>query len=383
MAAQGSGVSGPSPECPRAPCREAGRQYATKVADGPRPGRASPPVARRYRSARRWNVIVLGGPDVRVPELLAGRPGRPCHRCCPGAWSGDTREPSQTPVRMSPWGCGMPGMPPTSKPRSVAMGRRAARIQLDVRDLAQVEAAAALVVERLGRIDILVNNAGLGPENPAEDVTEADFDLTFDVNVKGLFFTSQVVGRHMIRQGGGRIVNLSSQAGLVALPGEAIYCASKAAVSHLTRCLAVEWGSTASTSTPWRPRSSGRPAPSRRSRTRVRGRRSRTHRRAPPHRGARGRGRRRGVPLRAGVVAGHRHDARRGRRLDGSVSGRQAHDGPELRLPHRLRTRPPRRGSRIRASALPRRDHGRPVARLRGPPARTASAPSTSSSRST
>ena len=122
------------------------------------------------------------------------------------------------------------------------MGRRAARIQLDVRDLAQVEAAAALVVERLGRIDILVNNAGLGPENPAEDVTEADFDLTFDVNVKGLFFTSQVVGRHMIRQGGGRIVNLGSQAGLVALPGEAIYCASKAAVSHLTRCLAVEWG---------------------------------------------------------------------------------------------------------------------------------------------
>ena len=122
------------------------------------------------------------------------------------------------------------------------MGRRAMRVQLDVRDLAQIEPAVALVVDRLGRIDILVNNAGLGPENPAEDVNEEDFDLTFDVNVKGLFFVSQAVGRRMIAQGSGRIVNLGSQAGLVALPGESIYCASKAAVSHLTRCLAVEWG---------------------------------------------------------------------------------------------------------------------------------------------
>jgi NAD(P)-dependent dehydrogenase (short-subunit alcohol dehydrogenase family) len=123
-----------------------------------------------------------------------------------------------------------------------AMGRRAVRVQLDVLDLPGIETAVSRVVETLGRIDILVNNAGLGPENPAEDVSEADFDLTFGVNVKGLFFTSQAVGRAMIAQGGGRIVNLSSQAGLVALPREAVYCASKAAVSHLTRCLAIEWG---------------------------------------------------------------------------------------------------------------------------------------------
>ena len=124
----------------------------------------------------------------------------------------------------------------------VKMGRRALRVQLDVRDLPRIAPAIDVVIERMGRIDILVNNAGLGPENPAEDVIEADFDLTFDVNVKGLFFVSQAVGRKMMAQGSGRIVNLSSQAGLVALPGEAIYCASKAAVSHLTRCLAVEWG---------------------------------------------------------------------------------------------------------------------------------------------
>jgi NAD(P)-dependent dehydrogenase (short-subunit alcohol dehydrogenase family) len=123
-----------------------------------------------------------------------------------------------------------------------SMGRQALEVQLDVTDLAAIGPAVDAVVERFGRLDILVNNAGLGPENPAVDVTEADFDLTMDVNVKGLFFTSQAAGRVMIRQGSGRIVNLSSQAGFIALPTEAIYCASKAAVAHLTKCLAVEWG---------------------------------------------------------------------------------------------------------------------------------------------
>jgi NAD(P)-dependent dehydrogenase (short-subunit alcohol dehydrogenase family) len=123
-----------------------------------------------------------------------------------------------------------------------AMGRQVLDVQLDVTDLTQIAPAVEAVVERFGRLDILVNNAGLGPSNLAEDVTEADFDLTMDVNVKGLFFTSQAVGRVMIRQGSGRIVNLSSQAGFIALPTEAIYCASKAAVAHLTKCLAIEWG---------------------------------------------------------------------------------------------------------------------------------------------
>jgi NAD(P)-dependent dehydrogenase (short-subunit alcohol dehydrogenase family) len=124
-----------------------------------------------------------------------------------------------------------------------AMGRRCTRVQMDVLDRAQITSAVEAVVESFGGIDILVNNAGLGPpETPVEDATEADFDLTFDLNVKGLFLTSQAVGRVMIAQGSGRIVNLSSQAGFIALPGEAIYCASKAAVSHLTKCLAIEWG---------------------------------------------------------------------------------------------------------------------------------------------
>lgn len=123
-----------------------------------------------------------------------------------------------------------------------ALGRRALAVQMDVRHTGQVSRAVAETVAHFGRLDILVNNAGVGPENPAEQVREEDFDLTLAVNVKGTFFASQAAGRVMIRQGYGRIVNVSSQAGYVALPGESVYCMTKAAVAHLTRCLAVEWG---------------------------------------------------------------------------------------------------------------------------------------------
>ncbi len=116
-------------------------------------------------------------------------------------------------------------------------------LQMDVTDLDQVERAIAAAVEHFGRLDVLVNNAGIGPpETPAEDVRVEDFDATVALNLKGTFFASQAAGRVMIGQGSGRIVNLSSQAGFVALPGEAVYCMTKAAISHLTKCLAVEWG---------------------------------------------------------------------------------------------------------------------------------------------
>ena len=123
-----------------------------------------------------------------------------------------------------------------------SMGRRAVRVQMDVRRQDEIGAAVADVARQFGRLDILVNNAGLGPSAPAEDVIEENFDLTFDVNVKGVFFASQAAGRLMIEQGYGRIVSLSSQAGFVALPTESVYCMSKAAVAHMTKCLAVEWG---------------------------------------------------------------------------------------------------------------------------------------------
>ena len=124
-----------------------------------------------------------------------------------------------------------------------SIGRRALAVQLDVGDLAQIEAGIAEVHETFGHLDILVNNAGIAPANPAELVTEQDFDATLAVNLKGTFFASQFAGRLMLAQGFGRIVNVSSQAGLVALPEESVYCMTKAALIHLTKCLAVEWGS--------------------------------------------------------------------------------------------------------------------------------------------
>ena len=122
------------------------------------------------------------------------------------------------------------------------MGRRALPVQMNMLDLHEIEAAVGEVVRQFGRLDILVNNAGVSPVDPAENVTEANFDLTIGVNVKGVFFASQAAARVMIPQGFGRIVSLSSQAGFVALPTESVYCMSKAAVAHLTKCLAVEWG---------------------------------------------------------------------------------------------------------------------------------------------
>jgi len=123
-----------------------------------------------------------------------------------------------------------------------AMGRRALALQMDMANMGQIFAAIDAAAEHFGRLDILVNNAGIAPENLAENVRESDYDLTLAVNVKGTFFASQAAGRIMIRQGGGRIINMSSQAGFIALPTESVYCMTKAAIAHLTKCLAVEWG---------------------------------------------------------------------------------------------------------------------------------------------
>jgi NAD(P)-dependent dehydrogenase (short-subunit alcohol dehydrogenase family) len=123
-----------------------------------------------------------------------------------------------------------------------ATGRRCLPLAMDVSDLAQVRRAVDAAAGHFGRLDILVNNAGIAPGNPALDATEEDFDSTLAVNLKGTFFACQAAGRVMAAQGYGRIVNMSSQAGFVALPGESVYCMTKAAISHLTKCLAVEWG---------------------------------------------------------------------------------------------------------------------------------------------
>jgi len=122
------------------------------------------------------------------------------------------------------------------------LGRKALLLQMDMSKLDQISAAIKQAADHFGRLDILVNNAGIAPENLAENVTEKDFDATLGINLKGTFFASQTAGRIMIRQNYGRIINMSSQAGFAALPTESIYCMTKAAIAHLTKCLAVEWG---------------------------------------------------------------------------------------------------------------------------------------------
>jgi NAD(P)-dependent dehydrogenase (short-subunit alcohol dehydrogenase family) len=121
------------------------------------------------------------------------------------------------------------------------LGREVLPVQMDVTQIQEIREGVQAGRQHFKRIDILVNNAGIGAPNPVEHVTEKDFDETLAVNLKGTFFTAQAVGRIMIKQRRGKIINISSQAGFVALPTESVYCMTKAAISHLTKCLALEW----------------------------------------------------------------------------------------------------------------------------------------------
>jgi NAD(P)-dependent dehydrogenase (short-subunit alcohol dehydrogenase family) len=122
------------------------------------------------------------------------------------------------------------------------LGREVLPLQMDISKMEEISRSVDETLGSFGRLDILVNNAGIAPENLAENVLENDFDATLTVNLKGTFFASQAAGRVMIRQKRGRIINMSSQAGFAALPGESVYCMTKAGIAHLTKCLAVEWG---------------------------------------------------------------------------------------------------------------------------------------------
>ena len=120
-------------------------------------------------------------------------------------------------------------------------GHRAMPVPLDVRDLGAIERAVGGIRDELGGLDILVNNAGLGWNQPATEVTEAEWDDMMSVNLKGLFFCCQAAGKVMLEQGWGRIVNMSSQAGVVGIENHAVYSASKGGVNLLTKVLALEW----------------------------------------------------------------------------------------------------------------------------------------------
>jgi NAD(P)-dependent dehydrogenase (short-subunit alcohol dehydrogenase family) len=121
-------------------------------------------------------------------------------------------------------------------------GVEAITVHCDVRDETQTQAMAQAAVDRFGQIDVLVNNAGVINVAGVAAMTEAQFDIVMDVNVKGTFLCSKAVIPHMIARRTGRIVNLSSQAGKRGAGGVAHYCASKFAVIGFTQSLAHELG---------------------------------------------------------------------------------------------------------------------------------------------
>lgn len=121
------------------------------------------------------------------------------------------------------------------------LGRRSLACPLEVCDRASIDRMVDTVISAYGKIDILVNNAGLNIPKPSLEVSEADWDAVLDTNLKGLFFCCQAVGRQMVERRSGKIVNMSSQAGVVGIERRAAYCASKGAVIQLTKVLAIEW----------------------------------------------------------------------------------------------------------------------------------------------
>ena len=124
-------------------------------------------------------------------------------------------------------------------------------LELDVTDHDSIKSAVAHAETEVGSIDILVNNSGVSTTQRLQDVSEEDFDWMFGVNTKGAFFVAQEVGKRMLARSrgaapgtftGGRIINVASMAGLRVLPQIGVYCMSKAAVVHMTRAMALEWG---------------------------------------------------------------------------------------------------------------------------------------------
>ena len=122
-----------------------------------------------------------------------------------------------------------------------AEGRKAWVRVVDVSRPEESGAAARESVQTLGRVDILVNNAGTNKPQPTGDVDESTWDQIMNINLKGAFFCAQAFGNLMITQGGGKIINISSQSGKVALLNRAVYCASKGAIDQITRVMAYEW----------------------------------------------------------------------------------------------------------------------------------------------
>jgi NAD(P)-dependent dehydrogenase (short-subunit alcohol dehydrogenase family) len=122
--------------------------------------------------------------------------------------------------------------------------RKVMAFAADVTKIADVERLADDVEREFGKVDILVNNAGINIRGPIQQLTEADWDAVIDTNLKGPFLCARAIGPRMVSRGWGRVINLGSVLGVIALPGRAPYASSKAGIINLTRVLALEWAGT-------------------------------------------------------------------------------------------------------------------------------------------
>lgn len=120
-------------------------------------------------------------------------------------------------------------------------GRESLAVKLDVCDLSSIDRMVHRVLDEFGKIDILVNNAGMNIRKSTVEVTEGDWNKIVDTNLKGAFFCAQAVGKVMIEQKKGKIINIGSLTSKVAFPNMAVYAATRGGILQLTKTLAVEW----------------------------------------------------------------------------------------------------------------------------------------------
>jgi NAD(P)-dependent dehydrogenase (short-subunit alcohol dehydrogenase family) len=124
-----------------------------------------------------------------------------------------------------------------------AMGRKALIVLTDVSDVGQIRALFDKAKEAFGKVDVLVNNAGWTGNTMALEVTEDEYDRTMASSLKSVFFACQAAARIMIPQGGGKIVNIGSNFGVIAFKSRSVYAVAKAGVHHMSRALSLEWAS--------------------------------------------------------------------------------------------------------------------------------------------
>jgi len=124
-----------------------------------------------------------------------------------------------------------------------SFGAKGIGLVCDVSKVTDIRKMVMMVLAKFDKIDILVNNAGISPfVVPIEEVREDGWDKVINTNLKGIFFLTQEVGKHMIKRRQGKVINIASIGGIVGFPGQAPYCISKAGIIMLTKMFALEWG---------------------------------------------------------------------------------------------------------------------------------------------